>query len=77
MTRVLCPQETCVFWDGGVCGADEITLDPEELTCISVEEIDDLLLDEGEMSGWDEEPEDDDWDDEELLGEDDDDWQPY
>lgn len=80
MTRVLCPQDHCVFWDGGVCGADEISLDSEHLSCSTIEDMDDLLQGES-LDEWEEEPEEeeeDEWEDETRLEEEDeDDWEPY
>jgi len=80
MTRVLCPQDHCVFWDEGVCGADEISLDPEHLSCSTAEDMDDLILQGEGLDEWEDEPEEeeDDWEEEKLYGEDDeDDWEPY
>ncbi|MBC8447211.1 MAG: hypothetical protein H8D78_05630 [Chloroflexi bacterium] len=78
MTRVICPQDNCVFWDEGFCGADEISLDPDHLSCITMEDIQDLMLDGEEMDDeWEEEEEmeDDDWeDDDEHFDEDEDEW---
>ncbi len=48
MPRVKCPAQSCVFWDEGYCSAEEIELDPEELSCITYEEIGDLELEEEE-----------------------------
>lgn len=81
MTRVVCPQDSCVFWDGGGgCGADEITLDPEQLSCVTMEDIKELILDGEELvSEWEEEldPDEDDWEDEGYDDGDDDAWEPY
>ncbi len=52
MTKVRCPNSRCIYWDDGFCTAERIELDPETLSCLTVEEIDDLVL-EGE----------DDWED--------------
>ena len=83
MTRVLCPQSNCVFWDGGACGADEISLDSEQLSCVTMEDIKELILDGEELVGeWEEDDDDvdgdeDDWEDEAYDDEDDDAWEPY
>ena len=87
MTRVLCPQDQCVFWDEGVCGADEIALDPEQLSCVTMEDIKDLILQGEDLDEWGEEIEeieededDEEWEDERLFDDDDDeddDWEPY
>ena len=81
MTRVLCPQSSCVFWDEGGCGADEISLDSEQLSCVTMEDIKELILDGEELVGeWEEDADGDvaddvdDWEDE---VDDDDDWEPY
>jgi len=77
MTRVICPQDHCVFWDGGYCGADEIELDPEQLSCITMEDIKDLILHGEELDEWEEELEEEEWEDEELFEEDEDEWEPF
>ncbi len=60
MPRVKCPAQSCVFWEEDYCTAEEIELDPEELSCITYEEIGDLELDE------EEEIEEDLWEEEEI-----------
>ncbi|HEY62978.1 MAG TPA: DUF1540 domain-containing protein [Caldilineae bacterium] len=62
MPRVRCPQRNCVFWDEDYCSAEEIELDPEQLSCLTMEELEDEVIDEEDV-----------WDDEDLL-EDDDIW---
>jgi len=75
MTRVICPQDSCVFWDEGYCGADEITLDPDHLSCIAMEDIQDLMLDTEDVDEWKEEMEDEEWEDEDdYFDEDEDRW---
>ncbi len=64
MPRVKCPAQSCVFWEDNYCTAEEIELDPEELSCITYEEIGDLELDE------EEELEEDLWEEEEVSLED-------
>lgn len=77
MTRVLCPQDHCVFWDGGVCGADEMALDPEHLSCVTMEDIKDLLLHGEDLEEWSEGiEEEEEWENESGFDEDDD-WEPY
>jgi hypothetical protein len=51
-----------VFWDEDYCSAEEIELDPEQLSCLTMEELEDEVIDEEDV-----------WDDEDLL-EDDDIW---
>lgn len=81
MTRVLCPQDHCVFWEEGICGADEIALDPEQLSCVTIEDIKDLILQGEDLGEWGEGAEEDvEWEDERLFDDDDDDdddWEPY
>ena len=84
MTRVLCPQDRCVFWDGGYCGADEITLAPEQLSCITMEDIQDLIVHGEDLDEWGEEMDEEKWgEDEDLLDEgededeDEDEWEPF
>lgn len=82
MTRVLCPQEHCVFWDGGCCGADEIALDPEQLSCITMEDIKDLILHGEELEEWGKEIGEEEWEEDEGFfdedeDEDEDEWEPF
>ncbi len=58
MTKVRCPNSRCIYWDDGFCTAETIELDPETLSCLTVEEIDDLVLD-GEEDSWDDGEEED------------------
>lgn len=64
MPRVKCPAQSCVFWEDDYCMAEEIELDPDDLSCMTYEEIGDLELDE------DEELEEDLWEEEEISLED-------
>ena len=71
MPRVHCPQHTCVFWEEGYCSADEIELDSEQLSCLSMEELAEHLMVQDEVD-WDEdigeeEDEEDERDDEEEF----------
>lgn len=61
MPRVKCPASACVFWEEGYCSAEEIELDPEDLSCMTFEELGDLELEEEEVEEevWDEEEEED------------------
>jgi len=56
MSRVRCPQKRCSFWFNGWCDADEIELDPVNLSCITFDEIEivDVLTDKGAAAGKDE-----------------------
>jgi hypothetical protein len=71
MTRIICREPDCVFWEDGICGADEIEYDPEAGGCLTFEDADDLPLDED--LNWDDETEEEDDDDDYL--DDDDDWE--
>jgi len=76
MTRVRCPQDNCIFWDEGYCGADEIALDPEQLSCITMEDIKDLILHSEDLDEWEEEMEE--WEEaEDFFDEDEDEWELY
>ncbi len=60
MPRVKCPASTCVYWEDGYCTAEEIELDPEDLSCMTFEELGDIELDEEELDEdfWEEDDED-------------------
>ncbi len=76
MTRIICREPDCVFWEDGICGADEIEYDPEAGGCLTFEEAEELSLDED--LDWDEEEEEeeeDDYLDDEDEWEDEDDWE--
>lgn len=64
MPRVRCPQRRCVFWEADFCMAEEIELDPEQLSCLTMEELEDEVVDDEGI--WD--------DDDDLLEDDEDDW---
>ena len=77
MTRVVCPQDACVFWDGGICGADEVSLDPDQLSCVTMEDMKDLLLSGEDLEEWAEEIEEsEEWGEDDEEGTDDE-WEPY
>lgn len=75
MTRVRCPHNSCIFWDSDYCGAEEIELDPEQLSCLTMEELEDAAVvhdedewvDDGDEDEWeeDEEDEEDEWEEDE------------
>ncbi len=44
MPKVRCPQKLCIHWLDGWCDADEIELDPENLSCLTFEEMDEAAL---------------------------------
>ena len=60
-TKIICEAIDCIFNEDKRCTSDEIVYDPEE-GCLTYELLDDLI---------DMNEDDDDWDDEELLDEDD------
>jgi hypothetical protein len=70
MTEIICRAMNCIFWEQGVCSAEEIEYEPDA-GCLTFQDMGDLELEE-------EDDEDFDWDsDEELFEEeeDDDDWE--
>jgi hypothetical protein len=79
MPRIRCKYVDCIYLESGLCGADQIDLDPE-LGCLTFaqEEEEDLAIEKEE---WEKGPvldeeEDEDWDEDELeedLDEDDED----
>lgn len=85
MTRIICRQHDCVFWDEGICSSDEIIYDPED-GCLTFEGLDDMFI--SEEDEWDEdllddedlndlELDEDDWDEEEdefILDDEEDDY---
>jgi hypothetical protein len=80
MTHIVCRASFCLFWEEGVCSAEEIEYEPEN-GCLTFQDIGDLDLDEDEDEDFDwdedsdddlfEDDEDDDWDDEDDEWEDD------
>ena len=49
MPRVKCPAHTCIFWEEDYCSAEEIELNEEDLSCVTFEELGDLVLEEEEL----------------------------
>ncbi len=43
MTRIQCPQESCIHWVDGLCGSGEIELEAHTLICLTFEEIVDTV----------------------------------
>ena len=79
MPRIRCKYVDCIYLESGLCGADQIDLDPE-LGCLTfAQEEEDLAIEKEEE--WEKGPvldeeEDEDWDEDELeedLDEDDED----
>jgi hypothetical protein len=74
MTQIICRASICVFWEQGVCGAEEIEYEPD-VGCVTFQDMGDLELADSEEEDleWEDADgnlleDDDDWD------EDDDDW---
>jgi hypothetical protein len=71
MTHIICRASFCLFWDDGVCIADEIIYEPDN-GCLTLQDAGDLDLvedEEDELSWKDDsddlydEDDDDDWED--------------
>lgn len=68
MTQIICRASTCLFWEQGICGSEEIEYEPD-VGCLTFEDMGDLELSESD-------DEDLDWEDTDGdLFEDDDDWE--
>lgn len=83
MTHVICRASSCLFWEQGVCGMEEIEYEPDA-GCLTFQDIGDLELaasDDDDDLDWEdddeifEDDEDDDWEEEEEDDWDDDDWE--
>jgi len=80
MTHIICRASFCLFWDDGVCIADEITYEPDT-GCLTLQDASDLDLEEGEEEDLDWEDESDDSlfdndDDDDWDADDGDSWEP-
>jgi hypothetical protein len=65
MTHIICRANFCLFWEQGVCSAEEIEYEPDT-GCVTFQDIGDLNLEEGEEEyDWEDESEDDLFEDEE------------
>ncbi len=76
MTHIICRASFCLFWEEGVCSAEEIEYEPDT-GCLTFQDVGDLELDEDEDEefDWEDEEEDDLFDDEDDdWDEDDGDW---
>ena len=73
MTRIQCPQESCIHWVDGLCGSGEIELEAHTLICLTFEEpIDVVNLAAGaHVSDALDDDIDIEWDDDDSLIEDD------
>lgn len=45
MTHIICRATTCVFWEQGICSAEEIEYDPDD-GCQMFQDLADLDVDE-------------------------------
>ena len=77
MTHIICRASFCLFWDDGVCIAEEIIYEPDN-GCLTLQDAGDLDLvaDEEDELAWEDDSDDlfdddddDDWEDA------DDDWE--
>jgi len=68
MTHIICRASSCLFWEQGVCGLEEIEYEPDT-GCLTFQDIGDLELAASEEGDLDWEDSDD-----ELFEEEDDDW---
>lgn len=66
MTHIICRSISCLFWEQGICGSEEIEYEPD-VGCLTFQDMGDLDLEE-------EDEEDIDWEAEDLYDEDEDDW---
>jgi hypothetical protein len=76
MTQIICRATACIFWEQGICSAEEIEYEPDT-GCLTFQDMGDLDLEdeEDEDYDWEDDDEDlfDDGDDEDLF-DDDNDW---
>jgi hypothetical protein len=77
MTHIICRATTCLFWEQGVCTAEEIEYEPDD-GCLTFQDMGDLDMevDDDDFSWGDSDDDlfaddEDDWEDDE---EDDEDW---
>jgi hypothetical protein len=72
MTHIICRASTCLFWEQGVCGSEEIEYEPD-VGCLTFQDMGDLELSDDDEEAFDWEDSDD-----EIFEEDDDedeDWE--
>jgi hypothetical protein len=67
MTHIICRAMACLFWEEGVCGAEDIEYEPD-VGCLTFQDMGDLELEDEDDLDWESDSDDD------LLDEDDDDW---
>jgi hypothetical protein len=77
MTHIICRASTCLFWEDGVCGSEEIEYEPDA-GCLTFEDVGDVELADPEDDEFDWEDSDDslfeDEDSEEGWDEEEDGW---
>ncbi len=74
MTRVICRQTECIFWDNMLCTAEEIELDPDQ-GCLTMEELEEMVIDDDDWEDEEDEFDEEDWDEEdEDFFDEDEDW---
>ena len=82
MTQIICRASICLFWEQGICTAEEIEYEPD-VGCLTFQDMGDMELEEEEdddedlawkSSGRDlfEDEEDEDWEDDDWEDDDDD-----
>ena len=69
MTHSVCRASSCLFWEQGVCGSEEIEYEPDA-GCLTFQDMGDLELEEAEDEDFDWEESDDD-----IFDEEEDDWE--
>lgn len=69
MTHIVCRAMACLFWEEGVCGAEEIEYEPD-VGCLTFQDMGDLELEDEDEDNlnWEEESDDS------LFDDDDDGW---
>lgn len=79
MTQIICRASICLFWEQGVCSAEEIEYEPD-VGCLTFQDMGDMEMEEEEdeelaWDGTDDDPYDDDeeWDEDDDWEEDDED----
>jgi hypothetical protein len=76
MTKIICRQTECLYWEKNLCTSDQILYDPEQ-GCLTFEPLEGLLLEEE----WEDEEDlfdegEEEWEeDEELEETDQDEWE--
>ena len=74
MTHIICRALSCVFWEEGICGSEEIEYEPD-VGCLTFQDLEELENGEDADEGLDWDSEDDLYDDDEDdWGDDEDDW---